>query len=84
MERRAIFVSGTVQGVGFHPFVYGLADQLKLTGCAGSQASGTCRKMEGEADRLVPRVPGPPLSEGCWMRTSQTPIGDANVPGNPW
>jgi hydrogenase maturation protein HypF len=32
MERRAIVIRGIVQGVGFRPFVFGLASQLKLSG----------------------------------------------------
>ena len=32
MERRIITLSGTVQGVGFRPFVYGLACELNLGG----------------------------------------------------
>ena len=32
MDRRAIAISGIVQGVGFRPFVYGLATRLGLRG----------------------------------------------------
>jgi hydrogenase maturation protein HypF len=32
MERRAIAVRGLVQGVGFRPFIHGLAVRLQLRG----------------------------------------------------
>jgi hypothetical protein len=40
MERRAIFIQGTVQGVGFRPFVFGLASKLQLGGFVNNQISG--------------------------------------------
>ena len=48
MERRAITVRGIVQGVGFRPFVYGLASRLQLGGFVKNQ-TGTVRiEVEGE------------------------------------
>ena len=51
MERRAIKVIGTVQGVGFRPFVFNLAERLRLVGhvknCAGSVV------IEVEGDRAA-------------------------------
>ena len=39
-ERRRIFVEGIVQGVGFRPFVYGLAIQYGLAGFALNHSAG--------------------------------------------
>jgi hydrogenase maturation protein HypF len=52
MERRAIVVSGIVQGVGFRPFVYSLASRLRLHGFVRNQTSGVLIEIEGEAVSL--------------------------------
>jgi hydrogenase maturation protein HypF len=52
MERRAIAVCGTVQGVGFRPFVYGLAAHLHLGGYVKNQTSGVLIEVEGEPPSL--------------------------------
>ena len=38
MHRRTIAVSGIVQGVGFRPYVYGLATNLRLHGFVKNSA----------------------------------------------
>src|SRR3954447_22699088 len=48
MDRRTIAVSGIVQGVGFRPYVYGLAAQLGLHGFVKNQAGGVLIEIEGE------------------------------------
>jgi hydrogenase maturation protein HypF len=40
-------VEGTVQGVGFRPFVYSLATRLNLAGLVGNDASGVFAEVEG-------------------------------------
>ncbi|MBK8905185.1 MAG: carbamoyltransferase HypF [Anaerolineaceae bacterium] len=45
--RRRLTVSGVVQGVGFRPFVYGLALQHGLTGFVGNNSSGVFIEVEG-------------------------------------
>src|SRR3954471_6248292 len=52
MERRAIVVRGIVQGVGFRPFVYGLAARLRLGGFVKNQAGGVRIEVEGEPPSL--------------------------------
>lgn len=52
MDRRAIAVSGLVQGVGFRPFVYGLAAKLGLHGFVRNQTDGVLIEVEGEPDDL--------------------------------
>ncbi|WP_028800351.1 carbamoyltransferase HypF [Streptomyces sp. 142MFCol3.1] len=48
-ERRHIVVRGVVQGVGFRPFVYTLAEQLGLTGWVTNNAQGVEAEVEGPA-----------------------------------
>jgi hydrogenase maturation protein HypF len=56
IERRRIRVTGTVQGVGFRPFVYRTARALGLSGSVGNDAAGVVVEVEGAVaslDRLV-------------------------------
>ncbi|HEV8064255.1 MAG TPA: acylphosphatase, partial [Acidimicrobiales bacterium] len=48
-ERRAVRVKGTVQGVGFRPFVYREAVSLGLSGLVGNDAAGVFIEIEGTA-----------------------------------
>lgn len=48
-ERRHITVTGVVQGVGFRPFVYTLAEELGLTGWVTNNAQGVEAEVEGPA-----------------------------------
>ena len=52
MERRVISIRGTVQGVGFRPFVYGLASQLDLRGFVRNEAGGVHIEVEGDVKSL--------------------------------
>ena len=52
MDRRAIAVSGIVQGVGFRPFVHGLAARLGLNGFVQNQTGGVLIEVEGEVRSL--------------------------------
>jgi hydrogenase maturation protein HypF len=47
--RRDVRVEGAVQGVGFRPFVYGLATTLGLAGCVGNDVDGVFVEVEGAA-----------------------------------
>ena len=65
--RRRIDVSGIVQGVGFRPYVYGLAQQLALAGWVENNPSGVRIEIEGPAelvDDFVEQLPvgAPPLA----------------------
>ncbi|MEM9747024.1 MAG: carbamoyltransferase HypF [Actinomycetota bacterium] len=65
--RRRMRVHGIVQGVGFRPFVYSLAVDLRLGGHVGNDASGVFIEVEGAAatmDRFVDRLLSelPPLA----------------------
>ena len=52
VERRAISVDGIVQGVGFRPFVYGLAASLHLQGFVRNQTGNVRIEVEGERQSL--------------------------------
>ena len=52
MDRRAIAVSGIVQGVGFRPFVIDLATRFGLNGFVRNQTGGVLIEVEGESDSL--------------------------------
>jgi len=45
-------VAGIVQGVGFRPFVHGLAGSLGLSGHVGNDESGVLLEAEGDADSV--------------------------------
>jgi len=52
MERRTISIHGVVQGVGFRPFVYGLASKVGLAGSVMNDAGSVMIEVEGETDDL--------------------------------
>ena len=52
MERRAIVVDGVVQGVGFRPFVFGLALRLELSGFVKNRSGGVLIEVEGSRQAL--------------------------------
>jgi hydrogenase maturation protein HypF len=52
MERRAIVIQGIVQGVGFRPFVFGLATRLRLHGFVKNQTGTVLIEVEGEPASL--------------------------------
>ena len=49
---RKIKVKGIVQGVGFRPFVYGLADRYSLSGWVRNSSSGVDIVLEGSEEDL--------------------------------
>jgi hydrogenase maturation protein HypF len=51
-ERRHIHVDGVVQGVGFRPFIYGLADRHGLTGWVLNASSGVDIEVQGAPDAV--------------------------------
>ena len=66
--RRLVRVTGVVQGVGFRPFVYGLAAALSLTGSVLNDTAGVLADVQGDADDVEAfcarvRADAPPLAE---------------------
>ncbi|MBL8044977.1 MAG: carbamoyltransferase HypF [Anaerolineales bacterium] len=52
MARRRLRVTGVVQGVGFRPFVYGLAHTHGLAGWVGNNSAGVFIEIEGPLSAL--------------------------------
>jgi len=52
VKRLKIFVTGVVQGVGFRPFVFNLADSLGLKGYVLNSTFGVQIEVEGEEEKL--------------------------------
>jgi hydrogenase maturation protein HypF len=66
--RKAIDVTGIVQGVGFRPFVYRLAQDCNLTGFIANTPAGVTIEVQGDfesIDRFLERLPAeaPPLAK---------------------
>jgi hydrogenase maturation protein HypF len=67
VERRRVRVTGTVQGVGFRPYVYRLATGLGLTGEVANGTAGVAVEIEGTPAALdafvaTLRAAPPPLA----------------------
>jgi hydrogenase maturation protein HypF len=66
-SRLRVRVEGVVQGVGFRPFVHGLASGLGLSGLVGNDTAGVFIEVEGDRevlDRFLAALEGdaPPLA----------------------
>ncbi|MGB7844339.1 MAG: carbamoyltransferase HypF [Candidatus Acidiferrum sp.] len=66
--RKAIDVTGIVQGVGFRPFVYRLAHECQLTGFIANTPAGVTIEVQGDAagiECFLERLPAeiPPLAK---------------------
>lgn len=76
-----IHITGIVQGVGFRPFVYGLAKRYELNGWVRNTSAGVDIEVDGEQDILnafveALRDEAPPLSRIDELTTSfQAPNG---------
>jgi len=67
LVRKAIEVSGIVQGVGFRPYIYRLAGERQLTGSICNTAAGVSIEVQGPpaaVDDFLARLPAeaPPLA----------------------
>ncbi|MFJ9817305.1 carbamoyltransferase HypF [Streptomyces sp. NPDC101151] len=83
--RRRITVRGTVQGVGFRPYVHRLAADLTLAGFVSNTANGVLIEVEGPADevgRFCDRLAGqaPPLATVTGVGCEDVPATGAAGP----
>jgi hydrogenase maturation protein HypF len=82
LVRWRVRVRGIVQGVGFRPFVYGLALRLQLVGWVRNDADGVIIEAEGTFASLVAlvdalRSEAPPLARvDAVMHEATAPRGD--------
>lgn len=53
MERYSYILGGQVQGVGFRPFIFRLAQRLNLTGTVGNTAEGVRVEIQGDPNALL-------------------------------
>ncbi|MEU0797407.1 carbamoyltransferase HypF [Amycolatopsis sp. NPDC005961] len=80
--RLAVRVGGVVQGVGFRPFVHGLALRIGVSGLVGNDVHGVFAEAEGTPDRVGAFVAAltaeaPPLAGVERVETREIPpIGD--------
>lgn len=79
MQRRRLWVTGTVQGVGFRPFVHRLARRSGLTGVVGNDGRGVWCEVQGPeaaldafADAL--RRQAPPLARVREIETEKIAV----------
>lgn len=68
LRRFRIRISGIVQGVGFRPFVYTLANTCNVSGFVGNDSEGVFLEAQGSPDALdtfirMLREDAPPLAE---------------------
>ncbi|MFE5813729.1 carbamoyltransferase HypF [Streptomyces sp. NPDC056479] len=81
--RRRVTVRGTVQGVGFRPFVHRLATDLALAGFVSNTASGVLIEVEGPPDgvaRFCDRLATqpPPLAAVIGVGVEDLPVTGAD------
>ncbi|NNE45922.1 MAG: carbamoyltransferase HypF [Rhodothermales bacterium] len=82
VRRRRLRVNGIVQGVGFRPFVFRLANHYDLSGFVNNDSRGVCIEIEGSSAAIAwfqqqLRVQAPPLSRiGEILDEDLVPIGE--------
>jgi hydrogenase maturation protein HypF len=81
MSTKRIFVTGIVQGVGFRPFVYGLAIRHHLKGWVCNTSAGVDIVIQGESadvDAFLESLPVelPPLARIDSLKVQDEPAGD--------
>ena len=79
-----INVSGIVQGVGFRPFIFNLAERHQVTGWVKNTSSGVEIEIAGSDDQLQSflaaiRSEAPPLARIDQLSAAQCPAGNYQV-----
>src|SRR5271167_3121921 len=78
LVRKAIEVSGIVQGVGFRPYIYRLANEHQLAGSVCNTAAGVSIEVQGPpaaVDEFLTRLPveAPPLARITGITVREIP-----------
>ncbi len=68
----SIHITGIVQGVGFRPFVYGLAKRFHLSGWVRNTSAGVDIEVDGEKE-AIPAFIGS-LGANCRLWRGSTPL----------
>ncbi|RNC68158.1 MAG: carbamoyltransferase HypF [Desulfuromonadales bacterium] len=82
VRRIRITIEGIVQGVGFRPFVFRLAERHGMTGWVRNTTAGVIIEAEGDAGQLAAFAAGlereaPPLAVIAGVATAEVPpVGD--------
>lgn len=82
IERLQVKVTGVVQGVGFRPYVYRLAQQAELAGWVKNDSAGVYIEVEGHKQQLnqflrLIKLEKPPLADIEKISTKAiTPLGE--------
>lgn len=79
LQRQCIEVEGIVQGVGFRPFVFQLAERLNLNGWVRNDTGGVTIEVEGAPEDLAAFVTGlqdekPPLASISRCEVTELPL----------
>ena len=82
-QRRRVSVSGVVQGVGFRPFVFRLADRFRVGGHVRNDGGGVVIEVEGPAPSLdgferALRDEAPPLARVDRIESRPVPVEGAS------
>ncbi|MHB1000014.1 MAG: carbamoyltransferase HypF [Armatimonadota bacterium] len=83
-RRSSISVNGTVQGVGFRPFVYKLAKDLDLSGWVCNTGNGVLIEIEGKEENILSfmnrlKTDKPPLARISGLTSDwQAPLDDCD------
>jgi hydrogenase maturation protein HypF len=79
-----VHITGIVQGVGFRPFVYGLADRLQLMGWVRNTSAGVDIEVDGTQEDLETfihslQAEAPPLSRIDTFQLDWIPVGGSST-----
>ena len=77
--RKQIRINGIVQGVGFRPFIYNLANRYHLTGTVTNSADGVIIEIQGRESAMDKfsnsiQVEAPPISMISSMNSFEIPL----------
>lgn len=81
LERRKVRIDGTVQGVGYRPFVYNLASRFSLSGWVTNTSEGVQIEAQGQTTHLdsflvALRTQKPPLASPEIIHIETIPVVD--------